>query len=104
MWRPLTWLDPYPLPLTWDIFQIIIDYLFLVVIVYIFKPIIRSLVLNDALHPTITMSFKLKGKNNNPLVLDTLDEDDLDVGIELKSLIVNMKKEMCGVIDFSFPS
>lgn len=46
------------------------------------------------------MSFKLKGKNNNPLVLDTLDEDDLDVGIELKSLIVNMKREMCGVIDF----
>ncbi len=48
------------------------------------------------------MSFKLKGKNNNPLVLDTLDEDDLDVGIELKSLIVNMKREMCGVIDFFF--
>ncbi len=54
-----------------------------------FKPIIRSLVLSDALHPTITMSFKLKGKNNDPLVSGTLDEDYLGVGIELKSLTVN---------------
>jgi hypothetical protein len=38
------------------------------------------------------MSFKLKGKNNNPLLLDTLDEDDLGVGIEFRSLTVNMKK------------
>jgi hypothetical protein len=32
--------------------------------------------------------------------LDTLDEVDLGVGIELRSLTMNMKKEMCGVIKF----
>jgi hypothetical protein len=48
------------------------------------------------------MSFKLKEKMNNVLVLDAFVDDDLGLDIELGILAKNMKKEVIGVIDYFF--
>jgi hypothetical protein len=46
------------------------------------------------------MNFKLKGEMNYPLVLNTLIVDDASLYIELGTLVMNMKKEVCEVIDY----
>lgn len=46
------------------------------------------------------MSFKLKEKMNNLLVLDAFVDDDRGLDIELGILAKNMKKEVIGVIDY----
>ncbi len=48
------------------------------------------------------MSFKLKEKMNNLLVLDAFVDDDCGLDIELGILAKNMKKEVIGVIDYFF--
>jgi CO dehydrogenase nickel-insertion accessory protein CooC1 len=48
------------------------------------------------------MSFKLKDKMNNLLVLDAFVDDDLGLHIELGILAKNMKMEVIGVIDYFF--
>jgi hypothetical protein len=50
------------------------------------------------------MSFKLKKEINDPFVLNNLMKDYLGVDLELNRFAMNMKKEVCGVIDsfFSF--
>jgi hypothetical protein len=58
--------------------------------------------LDDALHVTISMSLKLKEEMKCPLILDTLTDDDLGLDIELWILAMNIKKEVCGVINFFF--
>jgi hypothetical protein len=56
--------------------------------------------LSDALHATISMSIKLKEEISH-FVLGTLMKNDLRMDIDwLGTLIVNMKKVVCGVIDF----
>lgn len=55
--------------------------------------------MDDALHVTISMSLKLKEEMKCPLILDTLIDDDLGFDIELWILAMNIKKEVCGVID-----
>jgi len=46
------------------------------------------------------MNFKPKGEMNYPLVLNTLITDDASLYIELGTLVMNMKKEVCEVIDY----
>jgi hypothetical protein len=48
------------------------------------------------------MNFKLKEEMNYPLVLNNLIDDYACLNIELGTLALNMKKEVCEVIDFSF--
>jgi hypothetical protein len=46
------------------------------------------------------MNFKLKEEMDYPLVLNTLIDDDVGLNIELGTLAMNMKKEVCEVIDY----
>jgi hypothetical protein len=46
------------------------------------------------------MSLKLKEGMNHLLVLDTFIDDDSNLDIELGTFARNVKKEVCGVIDF----
>jgi len=48
------------------------------------------------------MNFKLKEEMNYPLVLNNLIDDYACLNIELGTLALNMKKEVCEVIGFSF--
>jgi hypothetical protein len=45
------------------------------------------------------LGLKLKEEINSPLIIDTLMEDDLSLDIEVGSLAVSVKMEICGVID-----
>jgi len=58
--------------------------------------------LDDALHVTISMSLKLKEEMKCPLILNTLIDDDSNLDIQLCILVMNIKKEVCGVIDSLF--
>jgi hypothetical protein len=58
--------------------------------------------LSDVLHVAIATSFKLKEQINNLPILDKLVEDDLSTNIKLRNLAMNMKKEICGIIDYFF--
>jgi hypothetical protein len=70
----------------------------LIVITYILDQWGHWLV-GDALHATISMSIKLKEEINH-FVLDTLMKNDSKMDIDwLGTLIMNMKKVICGVID-----
>jgi hypothetical protein len=54
----------------------------------------------NALQATISMSIKLKEENSH-VVLDTSMKNDLRMDIDwLGAFIMNMKKVVCGVIDF----
>jgi hypothetical protein len=48
------------------------------------------------------MNLKLKEGMNHLLVLDTFIDDDSNLDIELGTFARNVKKEVCGVIDFFF--
>jgi hypothetical protein len=46
------------------------------------------------------MSLKLKEEMNSFHVLDALTNNDLNLGIELRTFARNIKMEVCGVIQF----
>jgi hypothetical protein len=48
------------------------------------------------------MSLKLKEEMKCPPILNTLIDDDSNLDIQLCILIMNIKKEVCGVIDSLF--
>jgi hypothetical protein len=48
------------------------------------------------------MSLKLKEEMKCPLILNTLIDDDSNLDIQLCILVMNIKKEVCGVIDSLF--
>jgi hypothetical protein len=54
----------------------------------------------NALHVAISMNLKLKEGMNHLLVLDAFIDDDSNLDIELGTFARNVKKEVCGVIDF----
>jgi len=62
-------------PLTWHIFQTIVDYLSLVVSAPIFNYSCGHGILNDALHSAISMSLKLKEENQALPSFESLMDD-----------------------------
>ncbi len=84
-----------------DIYQIIIDCLFPIVITCVLNQSRGHWLLKDALHVAITMNLKLKEEICNlhsPIILDNLMVIDSRVDIELKSFAMNMKKKVCRLI------
>lgn len=54
----------------------------------------------NALHVVISMNLKLKEGRNHLLILNAFIDDDSNLDIELGTFARNVKKEVCGVIDF----
>jgi len=71
-----------PPPLTWQIFQTIIDYFFPIMFACVFNQSHGHWLLSDALHSTISMNLKLKKENQVLLSFKTLMDDDLVVNYE----------------------
>ncbi len=91
-------------PLTWDISQIIINILFLVVIVCVLNQSYGHWLLFHVLHVAITMTLKLKEEFLIAPSMDNLIEDSFGVALELYMITLNIKKEGCEVlyVFFSF--
>jgi hypothetical protein len=64
-----------PPPLTWHIYQIVVDCFFLIVITYVLNQYRGHWLLNDALHFAISISLKLK-EPKNALSFQILMEED----------------------------
>jgi hypothetical protein len=47
-------------------------------------------------------AFKLKEEMNHFAILDCWIDDDSNLNIELRTFAMNMKKEVCGVINYFF--
>jgi hypothetical protein len=65
-----------PPPLTWQIFQIIVDCHFPIFFAYVFNQSCGHWLLNDALHFAISMNLKLKEENKIIPSFESLMEDD----------------------------
>ncbi len=92
-----------PPPLMWHISQIIIDYLFPIVIAYVLSQSLGHWLLTNALNSIISLSLKLK-KDSEPLPsFEHLMEDEYNLAKELALLASNIRKEVCGVL-YSFLS
>jgi hypothetical protein len=85
-----------PPPLTMDIFEVLVDNLFLVVNAFVMNESRGYWFLTNALFIAITMKSKLKEE------LDNLMEEDVVIVIELNLLISNIKREVCNVLDIFF--
>jgi hypothetical protein len=86
-------------PLTWHIFQIIVDYLSLVVSTYVLNHSHGHWLLSDVLHFAISMSLKLKEENQILPSFESLMDDDSIVNDELSSLAFNIRREVINVMD-----
>jgi hypothetical protein len=89
------------------IMQIIVYWLFHIIISCALNWVKGHWLLSNSLHVTIIMSSKLKGNNNNlliPLILDNLMEDDSNLDLNWKSFVVNMKKKYVWSLIISFSS
>jgi hypothetical protein len=82
-----------PLPLTWHICRIIIDYLDLVVSTYILNQSRGHWLLNDALNYAISMSLKFRNEIDS-ITFHNLMEEDGNVVYELSCLASNINKEV----------
>jgi hypothetical protein len=89
-----------PFLLIWHILKIIVDSLFHVVIVYILNQSSGHWLLSNALQSTIIMCLKLKEKITNPFALVNLIGDDSRIAFELLLFTSNIKKEVCGVLNY----
>jgi hypothetical protein len=58
--------------------------------------------LYDALQFAITMCLKLKEEIINPSALVNLIDDGFGIAFELSLFASNMKREVCGILDFFF--
>ncbi len=86
-----------PPPLTWKIFQIIVDCLFPTISTCVLNQSCGYWLLRNALHCTISMSLKLKEKNQIVFSCGSLMEYDSIVVDELVLLVFNIRKDVCGV-------
>ncbi len=87
--------------LTWKIFQIIVDCLFSTISTCVLNQSCGYWLFRNELHYTISMSLKLKEKNQIVLSYASLMEDDLIVVDELVLLVFNITK-MFVVSSFHF--
>jgi hypothetical protein len=69
-------------PLTWQIFQTIVDCFSPIVFACVFNQSHGHWLLSDALHSTISMNLKLKKENQVLLSFKTLMDDDLVISYE----------------------
>jgi hypothetical protein len=86
--------------LTWQPCQIIVNCLSPIVFACILNQSCGHWLLSDALHSTISMSLKLKKENQVVLSFESLMEEDSIIVNELALLVFNIRKEVCGVLDF----
>ncbi len=84
-----------PPPLTWHIYQIIIDFFGSIVSSCILNQSRGHWLLNDALNSIIFMSLELKDKFDFA-TFDNLMEEDANVVYELSCLVFNIKKHCWG--------
>jgi hypothetical protein len=87
---------------TWHISKIIMDFLSFVVTTCVLKQSKSHWLFYDALQFAIIMCLKLKEEIINPFVLVILIDDDFGIAFELYLFVSNIKKEVCGVLDFFF--
>jgi hypothetical protein len=81
-----------PPPLTWHIYQIVVDCLSPIVITYVLNQSKGHWLLNDSLQSTISMSLKLKEPKNAPSFQTLMEESSVALG--LICLTSNIKKEV----------
>jgi len=93
-------IDLVPPPLTWQIFQIIVDYLSPVVFTRVMNQSCGHWLLNDDLHSTISMNLKCRGKNQVLPSFENLMDDDSIVNDELSLLVFNIRREVINVLDY----
>jgi hypothetical protein len=86
--------------ITWHIYQIIKDYLSPIVIVCVFNQFREHWLFSDALHFTIFLSFKFRKNNEFLPSFQSLMEDEFGLVNELTLLASNIRKEVCGVLNF----
>jgi hypothetical protein len=85
-----TWMLP---PLTWHIFQIIVDVFSLIMFVYVFSQSKGHSLLRDALNFTICNCLKLKEKRRISISFDNFIEKESIVALELGFLAFNIQKK-----------
>ncbi len=88
--------------LTWHIYQIVVDYLSLVVSTCVLNQSHGHWFLNDVLHSIISMSLKLKEENQVLPSFKTLTDEDAIVNDELSLLVSNIRREVINVMDYFF--
>jgi hypothetical protein len=93
-----------PPPLTWQIFQTIVDCLSPIVFACVLNQSRGQCVLHDVLHSTISMSLKFKEENQVLPSFESLIDDDSIVNDELSLQASNIRREVVNVLDsfFSF--
>ncbi len=93
-------LAEFPLIITWHICQTIVDCLSLIIIAYFLNQSKDHLLLNDALNNAITMSSKLEEGVGIVQTFNQFMDDDFVIILELSLFAFNIKKEVCGVLDY----
>jgi hypothetical protein len=91
-------------PLMWHIFQIFVDYLFPIVIAYVLNQSRGHWLFNDVLHFAISLNLKLKEDNQVLFSFESLMEDEYILVNEFVLLVFNIRKDVCGVLDFFLSS
>jgi hypothetical protein len=89
-----------PPPLIWHISQIIVDFISLLIYVYVLNQSYDHWLLTNASHFTLTMSFNLKEEVKISPSANNLMEDDSRLVIELALFASNIKKKVCVVLDY----
>jgi len=90
-----------PPPLTWHIFQIIVNSFGLIVSTCISNQSKGHWLLFDALNTTMSMSLKFKDEIDSPTFDNLMDENE-NVVYELSCLASNIKKQNCLGFGFFF--
>jgi hypothetical protein len=85
-------------PLTWQIYQIIVDCLSPIVYTSVFNQSHGHWLFNNVLHFAISMSLKLKEENKMIFSFESLMEDDSIIYDELFLLASNIRKEVINVL------
>ncbi len=88
-------------PLTWQISHIIVGCLSPIVSMCVLNQSHGHWLLSDALHFAISMSLRIKEENQILPSFKTLMDDDSIAANELALMASNIRKEVCGVLDFS---
>jgi hypothetical protein len=78
----------------------VIDYLSPIVSIYVLNQLCGHWLLTDALHSTISMSLKLRGKNQVLPSFESLMDDDSIISDELPLLASTIRREVINVLGF----
>ncbi len=78
----------------------IVDYHSPIFSIYVLNQLCGHWFLNDALHSTISMTLKLRGKNQVLPSFESLMDDDSIISDELSLLASNIRMEVINVLDF----